>query len=287
MEEEKNKGQAKEEEELLNPDDFDEEEDEEEETDEPAETDPSKTKKPDESEKSAEESDEEEKKKEKAKKDAHFAELRRQKEAKEKADKAEQERLAREQKIREEATLQAELGLLKTNPYTGEAITDAEDLKIYKLQKELEDEGKDPINDLPKRIAENARKAAAEQQKKLETEQKAKKEVDEKVNREINELREKYPKVNLAELARDELFKECLNGRAGRWTQVEIYELYLQKKAEAEKKRQEEETKELVDEGAKKITKTPSSSANGGKTSKSVEDMTREEFKAYFERKYG
>ena len=276
------------EEEVLNPDEFDEVEEEEQEADEPESDESTESEDPNSSGKSAEQLAKEKAEKEaKAKRDAHFAKLRREKEAQEKAEKEKREREEREKQIREEAALQAELGLIRSNPYTGEPITDAEDLKIYKLQKEIEDEGGDPINDLPKKIAEKARKAAAEEKKRLEKEERERKAIDEQANREIKELKEKYPDVNLGALAQDELFKECLKGRAGRWTQIEIYEFYLQQKAAKEREEQEALTKDTVEEGAKKITKTPSSRASGKTTSKSVADMTPEEFREYYKEKYG
>lgn len=263
-----------EEEELLDLTDFDEEDDgktivsdNESEPEEEEEVEPTSKK-----------SQDEEEKEEKAKKNAHFAELRRRREAEEKE---------KERKIREEATIQAELGLLKRNPYTEEPITDAEDIKIYKIQKELDDEGKDPITDLPKRLAEINRKAIAEEKAKAEKEIAAKREQDDKISAEIKELREKYPKVDTAKLASDEIFKECLKGRAGRWSQTEIYELYLVKKAEADKKAEEEKTKSLVDKSAKKVTSTPTSTASGKISASSIADMSDEEFAKYWEEKYG
>lgn len=250
-------------EEFLDPDDFDDEEDGEDDTE------TSKTsEKPDTEEESEKE------------KNAKAAERRR------KREKAQKERAEREAKIREEATLNAELGILKVNPYTEEPIEDAEDLKIYKLQKELDDEGKDPINDLPKRLAENARKSAKEAKERQLQEERDKEEVQKKVSEDVAALQKAYPKVNLSELAKDELFQECLMGRAGRWTQIEIYELYLQKKAEADRKAQEEATKKATEEAAKKISNPPSATARGSSPQKSVNEMTKEEFERYFRDKY-
>ena len=267
-----------EEQENLNPEDFDE--------NGKADSDigdDDETSKDDGSSKEKSQSDEE-KEKEKAK-NAHYAQLRREKEAKEKAEK-EREQREREQKIRAEAKLEAELGVLKVNPYTEQPITDEEDLKIYKLQKSLEDEGRDPIADLPRKIAEENRR-----QRKLIEDEKAKQqqaEIDnqKKIDAEIKELREKYPKVDTSELAKDELFQECLKGRAGRWSQVEIYELYQSKKAEIAKKEAEEKSKNTVDEATKKLTKTPSSKSSGKITAQDVANMSDEEFKKYWDEKY-
>ena len=276
MEDEKKKVEeakkVEDEDDVLDPDDFEDEEDEEVEEEEKGEENTETSE--DEASKAKEEEEAEKEKNAKA------AERRR------KREKAQREREAREAKIREDATVKAELGILKTNPYTEEPIEDAEDLKIYKIQKELEDEGLDPINDLPKRLAQNARKAAKEEAERQEKEQKDKEELDKKVSREVSELRQKYPSVNLAELAKDELFRKCLDGRAGRWTQVEIYELYVQKKAEADKKAKEDEANKIAEEGAKKISNPPSSTARGSSPQKNVDEMSREEFEAYFRDKY-
>ena len=255
---------------ILDEDDF--EEDEEIEDEEDGEDD---TKTSDDEASKAKEEEEAEKQK-----NAKAAERRRQRE------KEQREREAREAKIREEATVKAELGILKVNPYTDEKIEDNEDLKIYKIQKQLDDEGLDPVNDLPKRLAQLARKEAKEKAEKTEREEKERKEIDEKVNKEISELRQKYPKLNLAELAKDELFKECMSGRAGRWTQVEIYELYLQKKAAMNKKVEDNKAEKIAEEGAKKLSNPPSSTARGSSPQKTVEEMSREEFEAYFRNKY-
>ena len=112
-------------------------------------------------------------------------------------------------------------------------------------------------------------------------------ELSKKVNQEVEELRKKYPKLDLSELAKDELFKECLNGRAGRWTQVEIYELYLSKKAEATKKAEEDAANQAAEEAAKKISAPPSSTAKGTSPQQTVDDFkTLAEFDEYFNNKY-
>jgi len=228
--------------------------------------------------------EDEEKEKEKAK-NARFAEMRRKKEAEEKAKRVAEEK-AREQKIRDDATLKAKLEVIKKNPYTEEPIVDEEDLKIYEIQKQLEDEGKDPVADLPKRLADIERRKIQEAKAEKDKREQEEKSRSEKIRSEIQELREKYPKLNTVELANDPLFQECLKGRAGRWTQVEIYEFYLEKKKAAAEKAKAEKDQKVIDENGTKISKTPSSKANGGITSKSVSDMSKEEFEAYWKAKY-
>lgn len=226
--------------------------------------------------------DEKAKAKAEAEKNAKFAEMRRQKEAKEKAEKAEKERLAKEAKIKEDAKVEAELGVIKTNPYTDKPIVDESDLKIYKLQKQLEEEGKDPVNDLPSKLAELERQAKAKSEAEANEKAKADKEIADRAKQETSELREKHPELNTAELADDPIWKEVSKDKVGRWSLNEIYELlYLPAKAKADKKSEKEgENKEEIDEHGKKVTKVPSSKSNGGKSSKGYLDMTDEEYLA-------
>ena len=205
----------------------------------------------------------------KADKNAYYAKLRREREAKEKAQ--------REKEIKEAAKLEAELDLIKTNPYTNEAISDEEDLKIYKLQKAIEEKGGDPISDLPKAIAEENRKAI-KAKKALDEEKTA---TQKRLDEEASELFTKYPEA--IETAKDD--QELLNLMAeknGRWTMIECYE-YLNEKRKAlgivtTKEENDKKKKEIVDKVAKKNTSVPSSKSNGGKSSTSYLDMTDEEY---------
>lgn len=276
--EEKKPNDVKELEDFLNEDDFIEGDD-----DKEAEGEGDDAKESNEDETASEEKpSDEEKEKEKAK-NAEFAKKRREREAKEKAEREKAERLAYEDKIRKEAALNAKLGMLKTNPYTDEPIVDEEDLKIYELQKELDDEGKDPVADLPKRLAEVNRKRAKELAEKTKKDTEEAETRRKRIGDEISELRNKYPKVNTAELAKDELFREVSQGRFGRWSLTEIYERYIDEKSKREEKEKEEKAKEK----AKEVTKAPSSQNRGvNSPAKKVEDMTDEEFLDYYNKKY-
>ena len=213
------------------------------------------------------------------KRNAKFAEERRRREAEERQRKTEEERQIREQEIREEATLKAELNLIKKNPYTNQDIKDADDLKIYKMQKELEDEGKDPIADLASKIAENNRKSRAIAKQKAEEESNNLK----KIESEIKELKDKYPDVNTAILANDPEYQHALKGKAGRWTQLEIYEYYLsQKKVSGNN----DAKNKIVDKVVDKVNAVPSSMQTGVSTQKTVSNMTDEEFEVYWRNKY-
>lgn len=262
---------------LLNPEDFEDESDKEEKektkTDKDSNEDDSKDKKDDDS--SKEKEDEAAKKaEEQKKKNAEYAKKRREQE--------EAERKKREEEIRVKTKREVELGIYKKNPYTDEPIVDEDDLEVYKTMKQLEEEGLNPIEDYPKRSAELARKRRAEEKEK------AKKEAEEKeyFAKDIAEFKANHPDVDLKELAKDEEYLKFAEGKTKRWTTTEIYEAYMDKKEKSKKEKQEKEDDAKAEEQAKKSTKTPTTTH--GKNSKTVDTskMTDEEFIAYFEKKY-
>ena len=213
-----------------------------------------------------------------AKKNSYYAQKRREREAAEKAQK--------EKEIREKAKLEAELELVKVNPYTNEKIVDEEDLKIYKLQKAIEEKGGDPLSDLPKALAEENRKEAQRKKALIEKDQAT----QQKLAEEANELYSKHPEA-VGQAEKDQELLDLITEKNGRWTMNECYE-YLQQKRNTEKTQKaktqnETKKKEVVGEAAKKYNKTPSSQPNGSKNSeKSVLSMTDEEFNQYWKSKY-
>lgn len=263
---------------IFSPEDFEDEEEtveEESETDdkeEQVETQEEETQAVEDEEeqvKTPEELEAEQKAKAEADKNAHYAKLRREKEAKEKAQ--------REKEIKEAAKLEAKLDLIKTNPYTNEAISDEEDLKIYELQKAIEEKGGDPITDLPKALAEQNRKAA-QAQKALDEEKIAN---QKKLDAEVDELYAQYPEA-FEFVKKDQSLVELHSKKDGRWTLTECYEyLIAQQKAQGiveTKVENDKKKKEIVDKVAKKNTSVPSSKSNGGKTSTNYFGMTDEEY---------
>lgn len=202
---------------------------------------------------------------------AEFARKRREKEA---AEKAEKERLAREEQLKKEAATKAELDLVKTNPYTEKPITDEYDLEVYKIQKKLEAEGKDPIKDLPEALALRDRELALARQK----EAKDKEVVDKQLKQEIADLRKKYPEVNTRELGDDPLFLEISEEKEGRWTMTEIYEEYLHRKESNNPTPKGDPNDEESKKAAKKVTKQPSSNPQGNPTKDNPMEMSDEEF---------
>jgi len=270
MTEEEKKQKGQEQDDVLDPDEFDEDEDDNQKTDKTDGDDSDKS-----GNSNSGKSDEELEKERRA----EFARKRREKEA---AEKAEKERLAHEEQIRQEAATKAKLGVLTENPWTKKPIKDEKDLEVYEIMKELDEKGKDPLEDFPEAIANRARKRD-EESKKAEEDAKL---VKENLKKEIDDLRKKYPKVNTRELADDPLYGEIAEEKGGRWTVTEIYEEYLKRKG-AKKTDADEDEQHRIEEIAKNNKQTSSnggSSKNGGQ--KSVSEMTPEEFRAYYKKKY-
>lgn len=241
-------------------DDFDDEEEVEDEEEEKDETDLDDedlddvdTDEDDADESEDEEDDEDkEKDKEKSKKKvqskeerAYHAKKRREREAK--------EREAREKEIEQKAYLKGKLDSTTVNTYTEEPIKDEYDLFIFETQKQLEAEGKDPITDLPKRLAEINRNKAKEESEKANKQ----KQLDEQIDKEFAEFSGKYPSIKIPELLKDPDFAEYADGRLGKGgkTLTQLYESFLKFKTKLSGKSGEEE-----DNGQK-----PSPSPNGGR----------------------
>lgn len=247
--------------------DDNEEEVSDDEVEKPTEEEETSDVKDDDSEAEGEKDSEEDKKSEEAERNARFAEKRRAKEAKEREEK--------EAKIRAAAKLEAELGIIKENPYTNKPIRDEQDLSIYKLMKEIDENGGDPISDLPDKFAELKRKENAEK-KALEEEasREAKKKSDE-----ASELHNAYPDLDLNKLARDDDFLDLCASKGGRWTMLECYEYLKSKRETAEAKKVDTEEDVSVKENGKKVSKVPSSANSGAKISNdNYMDMTDEEY---------
>ena len=108
-----------------------------------------------------------------------------------------------ETKAYEKGRLEAYKG--KINPYTNKPITDSSDVEVYEMMYKLEQEGKDPINDLPNALSDRKR----EEQKALTEER----ERQSKARQEIEEFTTKYPDVNVQELLNDSFFNDYISGK--------------------------------------------------------------------------
>lgn len=169
-----------------------------------------------------EEEDEEAKKKaeEEAKHKAEMEERARQAQAR--REREARERAEKEKRMQEDAFQKGELSALKENPYTKEAIKDEYDLKVYKLQKSIEERGGDPITDLPKEMAKLERDVGTKT-KEQESEKKSK---EEAIRNDIKDFQTKFPKLNLTEILNDPDFSKYYDGRLGVKGGKSLAELY-------------------------------------------------------------
>ena len=117
-----------------------------------------------------------------------------------------------EAKAYEKGRLEAYKG--KINPYTNKPIEDTSDIEVYEMMYKLEQEGKDPINDLPGALSDRKR----EEQKALTEER----ERNEKARKEIEDFQNKYPDVNVQDLLNDSFFTDYIAGKNR--TLLELYE---------------------------------------------------------------
>ena len=214
-------------------------------------------------------------------KNARFAEMRRRKEAE---DKAKKEQQKREEQIKRDAKLEAELELFKKNTYTGKEIKDAIDLEIYKMQRELDEQGKDPNADLPEYMAKKQREKEAELKKVRDENDKFQHQLAE----EIAELRKAYPDVDTTKLADDELFNQIVDEKKGRWTVLEIYEEKNRREVLNKKHLEENKTSKQIENLTKNSAKQPSSAHSGSSEQDDIM-ATKDPVKwnAHFRNKYG
>lgn len=142
-----------------------------------------------------------------AEENARFANIRR------KAEEDAQKKIEIEtKKAYEKGRLEAYKG--KVNPYTNKPITDSSDIEIYEMMYRLEQEGKDPVNDLPEALSDKRR----EEKKAQETQR----ENAEKAQKELKDFQEKYPDVNVKDLLDDSFFNDYISGKSKSLT--ELYE---------------------------------------------------------------
>lgn len=150
--------------------------------------------------------------------DAEFARRRREAERKRELDEA-------RQAARREAIIETLGG---KNPYTGEDVTDADDVEEYLLMREIEKKGGDPIADYHKAAKEKSRNAAKERSEEQNQQ--------EWFRRDREAFAAKHPDVDIGELCADEQFKLFADGRVGRVPLSDIYEGYRQFLSEFDKK---------------------------------------------------
>lgn len=212
-------------------------------------------------------------------KNSYFAQKRREQEAKAK----EQTQADIIEKERKDAYLKGKLEAIKVNKFTDAPIEDEYDLEIYELQLELDKQGKDPVNDLASELARRNRSKVQVEKQKLEQENAKKTEME----NDIKAFMKVYPKVDTRELSNNEDFQKFANDKFGRWSLTEIYEAYMDKKTISTN----ESTKSNVDANAEKLAKQynqmPSSNASGSSNGSSqYENESYEDFEKRFNEKY-
>ena len=265
---------------ILDPDEFEEEEDETSNEEENETEDDGKSEVENETEVEEESSKTEENSEEQAKTPEELEAEKKQQELherneREKAKRLERERKEREEKLKKDAKLEAELGLVKRNTYTDTEIKDEEDLEIFKMMKKIDEDGGDPVNDLPKAIAEKNRKAK-EEAKRLEEE---KANENKKVQEEISGFHSRHKDITIEYLTSIGFDKVVDDPKYDGFSYAERVYDFINSYNSAKKKSDDEKDKKVIDESSKKMTKVPSSQSNGGKAGEiDYLDMSDEEY---------
>lgn len=190
---------------------------------------------------------------------ARQAEARRKREA--------EKRKAEDKRIADEAYVRGQLDSTKKNPYTNQPVKDEYDLKVLRVQRQIEEDGGDPITDLPARLAEldraDARKKADEAKKKAEG--------DKAIEDDIADFRKKNPSVDPKKLLADGRFASFSRGKLGSESLADIYDEFSKTFGSQPEK---------TEDGRKKGS---APSPNGGKKADktSYSKMTREQRIAY------
>jgi len=182
----------------------------------------------------------------------------------------EREAREREERIKREAYLKGKLDSVKVNPFTNEPIEDEYDLKVYEIQARLKAEGKDPLADLPRALAQAEREA----REKAKADEQEKREHSEAIDRDLAEFRQKHPDVDPAQLMQDPDFIEYSDGKLGVKGGKSLSEIY-----EAFGKFMERQGKPLKPK-QKPEEKPSAPSPNGGRRTAPTSDyskMTKEQ----------
>ena len=143
---------------------------------------------------------------------------------------AEFARKRREQERQRELTELRNKTIIETlggkNPYTGEAMTDAEDVREYLTMRDIEQKGGDPVTDYAGHV--KAQNRAQREKERTEAEQR------EWYDKDRAAFAEKHPDVDLDALISDANFADYSRGKVGEVPLAEIYEGYLRMTARIE-----------------------------------------------------
>lgn len=145
---------------------------------------------------------------------------------------SENARRRREAERKRELQAAREAAIIETlggkNPYTGDPVTDSDDVKEYLLMRKIEQDGGDPIADYHKAAKEEARNAKKEAEAAIKTE--------EWYRNDRDAFRTKHPDVDVSELISDPMFRQYADGRVGTVPLAELYDGYQALAREFEKK---------------------------------------------------
>lgn len=186
----------------------------------------------------------------------------------------EAERREELQRVREQTIIETLGGI---NPYTGEEMKDAEDVKQYLTMREIKARGGDPVGDYAKyhKIMERERA-----QKEAEEEQKRTDEAERKAahDRDVSAFREKYPDVSMQSMMNDAEFMAYAKGRVGKDASIyAVYDAYAAAKA-AEDARVEQRAREMAAQMQANAKASPGTAV--GQASEDAEYFTREQVQA-------
>lgn len=164
------------------------------------------------------------------------------------------------------------------NTYLNTDLESEEDVSLYQNMKKLESEGNDPMAALQERYKtdlENRKKAKAEETSKLEKQK--------QMDIQLEEFRKEIPDSNEREnLLQDEDFKGIYNDFVAHGGSLaQAAKSYKNLKARLQK------DAELSYQAKIKSSSSPSPNMSKGTSTKSVKDMTDEEVRIAFEKKYG
>ena len=113
------------------------------------------------------------------------------------------------------------------NPFTGGAMKDAEDVRVWRAMAKIKASGGDPVTDYAGFVANENRQAAAER--------KAEAERQERAERDWQTFRDAHPDVSWEQLTSDKRFMSFARGKLGTEALSDIYSEYRETVAEAER----------------------------------------------------
>lgn len=196
-----------------------------------------------------------------------------------KAMRLEQERKERE-RLQKDSYEKGQIDALKVNPYTQEPINSKEDLYIYNMQKKLEDEGKDPIADLPNAISKKLEKDREDSEAKT----KERDALSERANKDVQDF---YDKGH----TKEELDEFLIKIKSDKWKNffgdsIETGHISPARAYEAMKEIEKDAVENASKTEKKKENSTPPNPNSTNKSHKTIDEMTSKEIDELYNAKY-